>query len=300
MTERTLGVSPPPFDPAREPTRGLVPLPDGRSIAYAEAGSGPTVVLIHGTLTLLQDMWLGLASSFLPNHRVIALDRPGHGSSERLRLFDASPWRQAEIIREALHAIGGVDPIIVGHSYGGTVALCYGLAYPIETVGVVALAPLCFPEIRLEHLLFGARSIPVLGEAIAQVLAADVDPALLTLLWHAIFLPQAMPAGFAAGFPFAHAMGPEHMSVEGEDAMAATAALVRAALAYGACPVPVRILGGTADLVINNALHGFLAAQMMPDAHFTWLPGAGHMLHHFAQEKVVEAVHSLRQFGGQR
>lgn len=273
-------------------------LAGGRSIAYAEAGAGPPVVLIHGTLSLLEDMWLALAPGLLPDHRVIALDRPGHGSSERRRLVDASPWRQAEIIRAAVHALGIVAPIVVGHSYGATVALCYGLAYPAETAGVVALAPLCFPEVRLEQVLFGARSVPVLGDGLAQVLAAGLDPALLPLLWRAIFLPQAMPDGFAAGFPFDHAAGPGHMSIEGEDAMAVWPALTRAALAYPSCRVPVRILGGTADLVVNNALHGLVAARLMPGARFDGMPGVGHMLQHFAQAAVIEAVRGLRRPGG--
>ena len=91
-------------------------------------------------------------------------------------------------------------------------------------------------------------------------------------------------------------MGPGHMSVEGEDAMAASPALTRAALAYPSCRVPVRVLGGTGDLVVNNALQGFLAAQMMPGARFEWVPGVGHMLHHFEQDAVIKATSGLHGF----
>ena len=275
------------------PTRRVVSLPDGRGIAHVESGDGPPVVLVHGTLTLLEDMWLGLASGLLPDHRVIALDRPGHGSSPRRRLVDASPWRQAEIIHDALQEIGVVDPVMVGHSYGGTVALCYGLAFPARTRGVVALAPLCFPEIRLEHFLFGPRSIPGIGDVLAQALASSLDPVLLPLLWRAIFLPQPMPERFATGFPFAAAAGPERMCVEGEDAAAAVPALALASLAYPTCRVPVRIFGGTTDIVVQNGLHGRRAAMMMPRGRFDWIPGVGHMLHHGVPGEVSRAVREL-------
>ena len=277
-----------------QPTLRELSLPGGRSIAYVEAGSGPAVVLIHGTLTLLEDMWLGLAPALIPEHRVISLDRPGHGRSRRRRIVDASPWRQAAIIHDALEEIGVVDPVIVGHSYGATVAMCYGLAYPATTRGVVALAPLCFPEIRLEQMLFGPRSVPGLGDGLARLLAAGLDPVLLPLLWQAIFVPQVMPRPFAANFPFASAAGPSRMSIEGEDAMAAGPALALAAMAYAACQVPARILGGTNDIVVQNAMHGRRAAMLMPMGRFDWVPGVGHMLHHVAQEEVCEAIRELR------
>ncbi len=271
--------------------RTVVSLAGGRSIAYVEASAGPAVVLIHGTLMTLEDMWLPLAPH-LPG-RVIALDRPGHGLSARRRLVDASPWRQAALIREALDALGVDRPVVLGHSFGATVALCYGLSFPARTAGVVALAPLCFPEVRLEHVLFGPRSPPGVGDALAAISARVADPVLLPLLWRAIFLPQAMPPDFARRFPAGYASGPGRMSAEGEDAMSVWPALTRSALAYAACRVPVRILGGTADIVVNNALHGLSAAQMIPDARFGWLPGTGHMLHHFRQDAIAAEISGL-------
>jgi len=273
--------------------RRSVSLGEGRSLAYAEAGEGPPLVLIHGTLLALEDMWLALEPRLSRHHRVIAVDRPGHGLSARHRLVDASPWRQATLIHEALRSLGIERPIVIGHSFGGTVALCYGLLFPEETAGLLALAPLCFPEIRLEQILFGPRFTPGLGEMIGPLLAGTSDPTLLPLLWRAIFLPQIMPEAVAKSFPFALASGPERMIAEGEDALSVWPALSRAALSYTRCTVPVGILGGTADLVVNNALQGALAARAIPQARFDWVPGAGHMLHHFHQDTVAAAVDRL-------
>jgi pimeloyl-ACP methyl ester carboxylesterase len=283
-----------PDDLARGVRRRVVPLAGDRAIAFAEAGDGPPVVLIHGALMTLEDMWLPLAPHLSGAYRVVALDRPGHGLSVRRRLVDASPWRQAALIREALDALGVERPVIVGHSFGGTVALCYGLAFPEAIAGVVALAPLCFPEVRLEQILFGPRFVPGAGDLLASVLASAGDPALLPVLWRSIFLPQAMPEDFARRFPAGYASGPRRMVAEGEDAVSVWPALTRAALAYAACRVPVRILGGTSDIVVNNALNGLLAARMMPGARFRWLPGVGHMLHHVHPDEVAADVRAVR------
>jgi pimeloyl-ACP methyl ester carboxylesterase len=280
--------------------RRSVAISGGRRLAFAEAGSGPPVVLIHGSLMALEDMWLPLAPHLAGCHRVIAFDRPGHGLSDRRRLIDASPWRQARAIREALDDLGVERPVIVGHSFGGTVALCYGLSSPQATAGIVALAPLCFPEPRLEQILFGPRSVPGAGDGLAAWLAGTLDRAVLPLLWRAIFLPQAVPPGFAGSFPWAYASGPARMIAEGEDAMSIWTAMARAAASYATCRVPVRILGGSADLVVNNALHGAGAAALIPGARFDWLPGTGHMLHHFHQERVAAAVEALSGASAER
>ena len=273
--------------------RKVVDLPEGRSIAYAETGAGPDLVAIHGTLMTLEDMWLGPVPALAEHFRVVAVDRPGHGDSARLRGTDASPWRQAELIHEAVCSTGLRRPVILGHSYGGAVALAYGMLHPEAVSGVVALAPVCFPELRLEQILFGPRAAPLAGPLLSDAFGASTDPALLPLLWNAMFLPQTMPRAFAEAFPFGFAGRPGQIVAEAEDALSLWAALSRSAAAYATCRVPVRILAGVADIVVNPMLHGALAASLIPGARFTPLPGVGHMLHHVRGDAVVEAARAI-------
>ena len=275
------------------PDRKFIRTPAGRTLRYAEAGAGPDLLLIHGTLTTLDDMRLGPMEALSKHFHVVAVDRPGHGGSDHARLADASPWAEAATIRGAAHALALRRPVICGHSFGGAVALAYGMAYPDEVAGIVAMAPICFPELRLEHLLFGGRAVPVWGDILAGAMGSSLDPAMLALLWRAMFLPQAMPARFAAEFPFALAGRPEQTVTEGENAVALWPGLARSALAYGNCRVPVRVLGGDADIVVNTLAHGCLAAQMIPGARFELLPGIGHMLHHFRVDAVEAAVRAV-------
>jgi pimeloyl-ACP methyl ester carboxylesterase len=187
---------------------------DGDGVAYAEVGSGhEVVVLIHGTLTALDDMLIALGP-YMPDQRLIALDRPGFGASTRQTLVDAGVFRQARKLNQALAALQVRRAILVGHSFGAAVALAMALLEPARTAGVVALAPLVLPELRLEHLLFGPRAVP----------------------WW----------------------------------------------------------GGDADLVVNNRLHGALWAALAPDGRFSLLPRVGHMIHHAAPERVVQAVADVR------
>ncbi|MCC0806188.1 alpha/beta hydrolase [Methylobacterium sp. W2] len=281
--------SPPVPVRADMPPRRFLDIPDGPRIAYVEAGSGPDLILVHGALMTLDDMWLGPMEALSRHFRVVAIDRPGHGESEHIRLSDASVWRQAEIVREVSQGLGLRRPLLVGHSFGGAVCLAFGMAYPDEAGGVVAISPICFPELRLEQVLFGPRASPMGGDALSRMLAGS-DALLMPLLWRAMFLPQPMPARFAAEFPFGLAGQSRRLVADGENANMLWSDLSRSALTYATCRVPVAILCGSADIVTNPLMHGRQAARLIPDATFRWLHGLGHMLHHFAGEAVVDAA----------
>ena len=278
---------------ARDGTRRAFCEVEGRRIAYVEAGRGPPVLLIHGALTNLDDMVLGPFQALARDHRVIAFDRPGHGESSRLRLADASPWRQAELINKAARELGATNPIVVGHSFGGAVALAYAMSFPQDTKGVLALAPIVWPEPRLELAAFGMRATPASGDVLAACAAGTVDLAALPLLWRAMFLPQPMPERFREGFSFDRAGAPQTTLSTGEDAFAIVTALWRSVAAYPSCRTPVRILGGDCDMVINNAVHGLALGRILPRGRFDFVQRMGHMLHHFAVDEVVAGIRAL-------
>jgi pimeloyl-ACP methyl ester carboxylesterase len=279
-------------DPRIVPRR-FVHLPDDRTIAYAETGVGPDLVAIHGTLMCLEDQWLGPVPALAKHFRVVAVDRPGHGFSLRPRGSGADIWDQAKQIRDAMQRLGLKRPVILGHSFGGAVALAYGMLYPDEIAGIVSLAPICFPELRLEQMLFGPRALPFGGDLLTRALSASSDPALLPLLWHAMFLPQAMPERFRTDFPFALAGRAAQITAEGEDAGWLWPALTRSVVGYPKLSVPTRILCGGADIVVNAYLHGAAAARMIPGATFDLLPYAGHMFPHIDAAAVVRAARSI-------
>lgn len=263
----------------------------GMDLAYAEAGDGPAVVYIHGAMTTLDEGMIGLAPTLAPRFRFIAFDRPGHGASGR-DLVTGSPWRQAQLIRGAVEALGIERPVVVGHSFGGAVALAYALQFPDEVAGVVAVAPIAFPEARMESLLFGLRTIPGAGDWLSMM-AIPADRVLLPLLWNAMFLPQSMTPTFAAEFPFGLAARRGGLRADGEEAVLLMDSLTRSAAAYADCRVPVHVLQGERDIVVNRHMHGKPLAALLPDAIYTELEGMGHMLHHFRPEAVALAIDGL-------
>ena len=90
---------------------------DGTSIAFRKSGSGPALLLVHGT-TADHRRWLPILPRFERHFTVYAMDRRGRGGSGDAP--DYSYRREAEDVAAVVDAIG-TDINVLGHSYG---AIC--------------------------------------------------------------------------------------------------------------------------------------------------------------------------------
>ncbi|MBI1684077.1 alpha/beta fold hydrolase [Caulobacter hibisci] len=263
---------------------------DGGPIAYVELGGGErVVVLVHGVLTAADDMLLALAHA-LVDCRIIAFDRPGFGQSPRRTAADSGVLRQARRLTQALDRLDVASAVLVGHSFGGPVALAMAMAAPDRVAGLVLLAPLVMPEPRLEQLVFGPRGLPVLGGWISGWSHQAVDKALLPLLWRAMFLPQSMPARVEDAFPFSWAGDPGATRRVGEDSLSVGPDLLALLARAPMLQTRLHVLGGSADLVVNNLLHGQMLAALAPNGQFSLVTGVGHMIHHARPGAVAAAI----------
>ncbi len=250
------------------------------------------MVLLHGSMTALEDMLLGPFEGLASEFRVLALDRPGHGLTLRPRLH-GTLRQQAERLRQAMAELGVERPILVGHSRGGALALDVAINHPADVSGLVLLAPQVLPEIRLDHLLFGVRAPPGLGEVYNATMGRIVDAVALPAIWDRMFAPEGMPNHFRAKFPFAMATRPEVMLATGEEATQILPELALNAASARHCRVPSLVLAGALDLMINAWGHAGLLGASLPNGATRFLPGIGHMLHHSATDEVLSAVRAV-------
>jgi pimeloyl-ACP methyl ester carboxylesterase len=120
--------------PAEPPLTGRLERVGGTTVRVLERpGAGPAVVLIHGLPGTAQDF--DEVTARLPGRHTIAYDRPGFGFSDGgYHALD----EQIELLANLLHAHGAPRPVLVGHSYGGTIALAFAARHP-EAVGGLVL-----------------------------------------------------------------------------------------------------------------------------------------------------------------
>src|SRR3954453_16003947 len=92
---------------------------NGVRLHYVERGSGAPLVLLHGTGSMIEDFESsGLIDLGAKNSRVIVFDRPGFGHSNRPRKVVWTSTAQADLINSALHRLGVLQAIVLGHSSG--------------------------------------------------------------------------------------------------------------------------------------------------------------------------------------
>lgn len=113
----------------------------GVRICYAEQGRGEeTVVLLAPSLSPLS-VWRDVAAELGKKARVIALDLPGAGKSDKPPRFPYTPDTFAQVVARLLDQLGVASATLVGNSNGGGTALAFALRYPERTRRLVLLAP---------------------------------------------------------------------------------------------------------------------------------------------------------------
>ena len=138
---------------------------NGVRLHYVERGSGTPLVLLHGNGSMIQDFESsGLIDLAAKNCRVIVFDRPGFGHSDRPRNVVWTPAAQAELINSALHRLGVSHAIVLGHSWGASVAVALALKYPKLVQGLVLASGYYYPTLRPDVVALSAAAVPLVGD----------------------------------------------------------------------------------------------------------------------------------------
>ncbi|MBD8869941.1 alpha/beta fold hydrolase [Nocardioides donggukensis] len=111
----------------------------GHRRAFVSVGSGPTLLLLHG-LGCDHTTWYPVIRELSRRYRVIAPDLLGHGRSDKPRA-DYSLGGYANGMRDLLTVLGIDRATVVGHSFGGGVAMQFGYQFPERTERLVLVAP---------------------------------------------------------------------------------------------------------------------------------------------------------------
>jgi pimeloyl-ACP methyl ester carboxylesterase len=273
----------------RHPPKGRFIEVDGVRLHYIEAGEGDPVVLVHGNGSMLEDPLLSIFGPLAEQHRVIAFDRPGFGWSERPHDREWTPEAQAAVIWEALHALGVERPVLYGHSFGAPVVVTFALLYPEDTRGIVAASGYYYPNRRADALLALSATLPIIGPVMRNTLL-PVEGALFgRLAVKLLFHPSPVPESYAV-FPAAMALRPWQLRAAGEDGRSLRPWAKRAIPHYGSIKVPVVVVAGAEDHMVDPDGHSRRLHNDIPGSRLHLWPATGHMVHHSRAAEVIEAI----------
>jgi pimeloyl-ACP methyl ester carboxylesterase len=120
-----------------------VDLPGGERIAYIDQGQGEqTIILIHGLGSYLP-AWKKNVPELSKNYRVIAIDLPGYGKSDKLPHSGQMTY-YAGVVNEFAGALGLDKVVLGGHSMGGQISMVTAMYYPERVSKIILAAPAGF------------------------------------------------------------------------------------------------------------------------------------------------------------
>jgi pimeloyl-ACP methyl ester carboxylesterase len=254
----------------------------------------PPLVLLHGASGNLEDMRLALGDVLSARRRVILVDRPGHGWSERDDdIADASPARQAAMLGELLGRLGIERAVIVAHSFAATVATALALDEPARVAGLVLVAPALQPWPGGIAWYYSLAATPVVGPLFVRTLALPVGFALLNPTVGVVFSPQEAPPDYTerAGIPLV--LRPQNFLSNARDVARLNAFVTVQSPRYAGIKAPTTIITGDRDTIVIPKIHSHALAATLPHSKLVVLEGVGHMPHHVARERVVAEIDAL-------
>ena len=265
---------------------------------YTDAGSGPAIVLVHGASTSLLDFQASIAGRLSQNYRVIAVDRPGHGYSERPPGIWPDPAQQARLIRVLVHELGVERPIIVGHSWSGSVVLAYLLDYPDETAGGVLLAGGSHPWEGGVAWYNDVATVPVLGQLFAHTVVYPFGRLSLASAVRNVFAPNPVAEGYTERTGVRLSLRPDSFLANAEDLRRLSDFLAVQSTRYGEIRHPVLAVTGEADHIVPSWNHAARLLRQIPHLEHIELEDTGHALHHAHPERVAGSHRVVRAPAG--
>lgn len=259
-------------------------------------GTGPDLVMLHGASGNSREFTFDLMDRLSGRYRCIAFDRPGlgytgHTDPKYATAFTnaaESPGEQAALLSDAYAQLGNDAPLVLGHSFGGTIALAWGLDRPARALILLGAASNTWKG-GLGPLYAVNSSAP--GGALAvPLLTATVGEDKVREITKRIFRPDPMPDGY-----FEHLGGQLTLR---RDTLRSNARQVNGLKPhiremerrYADLTLPIEIVHGTADTIVPANVHANVLIGMIPNGNLTLLDGVGHMPHHADPDAVIAAT----------
>ncbi len=285
--------------PVSEMSEAVYVEANGIASRVAEWGSGSPILLIHGASSTVSVFEPTVAPLLSPSHRLVAYDRPGMGLSKD-RPQDAHTLKvQADVAAGVIGAMDMNRPIVIGHSFGGAVALRLALDHPEKVSGLILIGAPAYdwPGGVAWHYHWAAS--PGLGPLFNHVLTRPFVGGALKSGVEGLFAPQDPPEGYIEASNSRLATTPGALRANGQDVRALKQELIAQAPRYSDIKLPVGILVGDSDGVVSPELHSRRLAETLPNARLEVLEGVGHAPHEIAPQTLQALVDWVARQSGE-
>lgn len=264
---------------------------DGIRLHYVSKGAGTPVVFIHGNPGSHHDFANIVIGELSDSYRTVAIDRPGHGYSERDQRTKLALEAQARLFTTALARLSLQQPIIVGHSWGGAVALAMALESTADLGGLVLLAPAAYPGdtspwwTMLPHL-------PLLGNLFLKTLTPLLAHRIVRNSLKDAYHPQPIQDDYLKSVESSWTR-PSQIKACAQDDRSLNASLTLLSERYAEIKVPVVIVTGDSDLLVQPEKQAYRLHRSIAGSKLMLLEETGHQIPQTRPEAVIRAIEAV-------
>jgi len=262
----------------------------GHRRAFVLTGSGPALLLLHG-LGCDHTTWSPVISKLARRFTVIAPDLLGHGQSAKPRA-DYSLGGYANGMRDLLAILDFDRVTVVGHSFGGGIAMQFAYQFPQYTERLMLVAPGGFG--RQVNPVLRALTLPGAGPALA---VATYPPVLAATRFLAARVQATKLPGTADLAGALTVLTGKHDAAERDAFLHVLRAVVdwrgqvvtMTDRAYLALNMPTCLMWGDRDTVLP-AEQADVARRLIPGVRLDIVAGAGHFPHEEFPDRFVSVL----------
>ena len=281
----------------RYPALGPIVRAGDHTLHVLERGDGsdglPPLLFLHGASGNLRDQLAAFGDALPPTRRALFVDRPGHGHSER-GPNGSTPSGQADALAALLDARGIERTVVVGHSFGGAVALGMALEHPDRVAGLVLLSPAShtWPGGRTSW-YYALAARPILGRLFAWTLLVPFGLRRVACAVAGVFSPQPVPENYPDEAATLLAIRPGAFRANALDVTRLYAWFDEHLERYRSIRVPTIVVAGTEDAIVPTRIHAERLAPMVPGARLVSVPGLGHKPDFTVTSLVLDAIEAV-------
>jgi pimeloyl-ACP methyl ester carboxylesterase len=256
----------------------------GNRTRYLQAGSGPDVLLIHGSPGSVED-WAPVMDALASEFRLTAYDRPGHG-------YTGNAGVRYELAYNADFALAVIDalklerPVVAGHSYGGGTAAAIAIRKPANVRSFVIVDSSLYRWSRPPDPAYRILAIPAIGTGVAR-LFVDLSARKIRSGLQAIFPGGAVPPGFAE-MRIPIWSQPKVAVSLAHEALGAPKELTTLSPRYKEITQPVFVIAQGDDPARRENVELF--KRDVPAAEVQFVEGTGHMIQFTKTDAVVDLI----------